>query len=247
MRDPRDDVPEKGLDAAVAKATYALPRIHFTKENWTLEPPAVVALLDEIKSAGIRLKDYVGGEPFYGIKTGLDEVFLINTAKRDQLLTEDPSLSALIRPYLRGQDIDRWSCAELWPVHDHDEVERKLSLAVERRVDEASAEKQFFATYPTLYRHFKRLEQFRIPRRKTSRTSTPRGPGPLVVGTSLLRLLRRVRSRRSFTRLYSFIPATASTKMDASATTRHSFCRATILGCLQSSSSRSCGGTTGAI
>ncbi len=42
---PRDDVPEKALDEAVAKATYPLPRAHFTKESWTLEPPQVVALL----------------------------------------------------------------------------------------------------------------------------------------------------------------------------------------------------------
>ena len=40
---PRDAVPEKGLSEAVARATYRLPRTHFSKENWTLEPPNVVA------------------------------------------------------------------------------------------------------------------------------------------------------------------------------------------------------------
>jgi len=51
-------VPEKALDEAVAKATYTLPRAHFTKESWTLEPPAVVALLEKIKRAGVPLSDY---------------------------------------------------------------------------------------------------------------------------------------------------------------------------------------------
>lgn len=160
----RDDVPEKGLDAAVAKATYALPRAHFTKDNWTLEPPAVVALLDKIKGAGVPLKEFADVEPFYGIKTGLNEAFLIDAAKRDQLFTEDPSLSPLIKPYLRGQDIDRWSCADFglfmimmkssenhhWPWSD--------------AADEGTAEHQFSATYPALHRHFKKLEQFKDPK-----------------------------------------------------------------------------------
>jgi hypothetical protein len=161
---PRDDVPEKGLDAAVAKATYPLPRIHFTKENWTLEPPAVVALLDKIKKNGVPLKDFAGVEPFYGIKTGLNEAFLINTATRKDLVAQDPSLTTIIKPYLRGQDIDRWSCADSglfmimmkssgdyqWPWSD--------------APDEVEAERRFAIAYPGLYRHFKKLEQFNDPK-----------------------------------------------------------------------------------
>jgi Eco57I restriction-modification methylase len=161
---PRDDVPEKGLDAALAKATYPLLRIHFTKENWTLEPPAVVALLDKIKKNGVPLKDFAGVEPFYGIKTGLNEAFLINTAARNDLVAEDPSLTTIIKPYLRGQDIDRWSCADSglfmimmkssgdyqWPWSD--------------APDEVEAERRFAIAYPGLYRQFKKLEQFKDPK-----------------------------------------------------------------------------------
>lgn len=78
---PRDDVPEKALDEAVAKATYPLPRAHFTKESWTLEPPTVVALLGKIRAAGLTLKEYVGAEPCCGVKTGLNEAFLVDAAR----------------------------------------------------------------------------------------------------------------------------------------------------------------------
>lgn len=105
---PRDAVPEKGLSAVVAAATYLLPRAHFTKESWTLEPPDVMALLDKIKQNGIPLSDYAGLKPLYGIKTGLNEAFLIDTATRDRLVREDPSCAEVIKPYLRGQDIERW-------------------------------------------------------------------------------------------------------------------------------------------
>jgi Eco57I restriction-modification methylase len=160
----RDDVPEKGLDAAVAKATYALPRAHFTKDNWTLEPPAVVALLAKIKRAGAPLKEFAGVEPFYGIKTGLNEAFLIDAAKRNQLLTEDPSLSPLIKPYLRGQDIDRWSCADSGLFMVMMKSSENYHWPWSDAPDEATAEHQFSATYPALHRHFKQLEQFKDPK-----------------------------------------------------------------------------------
>src|SRR5262249_31114560 len=57
---PRDDVPEKALDEAVANATYDLPRTHFTKEGWTLEPPQVVALLEKLNARGCHSKTMLG-------------------------------------------------------------------------------------------------------------------------------------------------------------------------------------------
>jgi hypothetical protein len=60
---PRDDVPDEGLQEAVAKATYPLPRAHFSKESWTLEPPAVLALLEKIRRRGVPLAEHVKVSP----------------------------------------------------------------------------------------------------------------------------------------------------------------------------------------
>ena len=96
---PRDAVPEKGLSAAVAAATYVLPRSHFTKESWTLEPPEVVALLDKIRRNGVPLSEYAGVKPLYGIKTGFNEAYLIDTPARDRLVRDDPACAEFIKPY----------------------------------------------------------------------------------------------------------------------------------------------------
>jgi hypothetical protein len=161
---PRDDVPEKGLEAAVAKATYPLPRTHFTNENWTLEPPAVVALLTKIKKNGKPLKAYAEVEPFYGIKTGLNEAFLIDGATRDRLVAEDASLSSIIRPYLRGQDIARWSCVDSGLFMIMMKSSENYHWPWSDAPDEAEAERRFASTYPGLYKHFKKLEQFKDPK-----------------------------------------------------------------------------------
>jgi hypothetical protein len=113
---PRDNVPEKALDDAVAKATYPLPRAHFTKESWTLEPPDVVALLQKIKSAGQNLGELPNLKFFRGITTGCNDAFVIDDKTRDAIIANDPRASEIIKPYLRGQDVQRWKpkWANLW-------------------------------------------------------------------------------------------------------------------------------------
>src|SRR5262249_55891151 len=94
---PRDSVPEKGLSAAVTAAIDELPRALCTKESWTLEPPDVMAVLDKIRRNGVPLAEFAGVKPLYGIKTGLNEAFLVDTATRDQLIKDDPGCAAIIK------------------------------------------------------------------------------------------------------------------------------------------------------
>ena len=64
--------------------------------------------MDKIRRAGVPLEEYAGVSPQYGIKTGYNEAFLIDTPTRDALVAADPNCAEIIKPYLRGQDIERW-------------------------------------------------------------------------------------------------------------------------------------------
>lgn len=105
---PREAVPQKGLSAAVAAATYPLPRAHFTRQSWTLEPPEVVRLLDKIRRNGVPLAEYAGVKPYRGITTGFNDAFFINASKRDELIAADSKCAEIIKPFLKGKDVDRW-------------------------------------------------------------------------------------------------------------------------------------------
>lgn len=113
---PRDDVPEKALDAAVAKATYPLARAHFTKDSWTLEPPDVVQLLEKMRHVGPGLGQLPNIKFFRGVTTGCNAAFIVDTKQRNQIIARDPAADAIIKPYLRGQDVQRWTplWANLW-------------------------------------------------------------------------------------------------------------------------------------
>lgn len=157
---PRDDVPEKALDEAVSKATYPLPRAHFTKVSWVLEPPVVASLMRKIRGSGIPLAEFAGAKPYRGILTGLNEAFLINSATRDSIIARDPASRALIQPYLRGQDIRRWSSPEtgLYMILLKSSADHPWPWA--KANDENEAESIFRQNYPGLHAHLKAFESF---------------------------------------------------------------------------------------
>ncbi|MCC0009627.1 MAG: Eco57I restriction-modification methylase domain-containing protein [Hyphomicrobiaceae bacterium] len=104
----RDDVPEKELDEFVANNTHPLPRLHFTRESWTLEPPEAIRLLEKISTSGSRLVAELEDKIFRGVTTGLNEAFLIDDNVRHKLVSESPAASEIIKKYLPGHALDRW-------------------------------------------------------------------------------------------------------------------------------------------
>jgi type I restriction-modification system DNA methylase subunit len=75
--------------------------------EWQLEGNEASALRDKLTHDHPSLKE-VFGSPLYGIKTGLNEAFVIGRATRDKLVNADPASSPLFKPFLEGKDIKRW-------------------------------------------------------------------------------------------------------------------------------------------
>jgi len=75
-------------------------------ENWTILSPIEQSIKQKIESAGTPLKDW-DIKINRGILTGLNEAFIIDRIKRDELVEKDPKSAEIIRPILRGKDIKR--------------------------------------------------------------------------------------------------------------------------------------------
>jgi hypothetical protein len=84
-----------------------MPRARLGKGSWQLEGDALAALRAKI-TAGKKTLGEVYGAPLYGIKTGLNEAFVISRATRDALVKVDPKSADLLKPFLRGENIKRW-------------------------------------------------------------------------------------------------------------------------------------------
>ncbi len=110
---PPDRVIQEHLTGVVEALRFPIPLPALAKSGWVLEPPAVLALMQRLSREHPSLTEYAGGAPQYGVKTGFNEAFVVDTATRERLVTADPAAADLIRPFLRGQDIGRW--ASDWP------------------------------------------------------------------------------------------------------------------------------------
>jgi len=96
------------LADAVQRDGWSQPQRSLRRDGWALERPEVLALLDKLRRSGRPLGEYVGGRFYRGVTTGLNKAFVIDQATRDQLIAEDPRSAEIIKPWIRGRDIDRW-------------------------------------------------------------------------------------------------------------------------------------------
>ena len=82
-------------------------------DSWVILSPIEQSIKRKIEAVGTPLKDW-DIQINYGIKTGYNDAFIINTEKRDEILSncqsedERTRTAELIRPILRGRDIKRY-------------------------------------------------------------------------------------------------------------------------------------------
>ena len=88
-------------------------------------------------------------KPYRGILTGYNDAFLIDTETRNALVAADPGCTEVIRPYVRGQDLDRWvtDWAGLWMIAIKSSGDHSWPWSDAGE----SAEANFRKTYPSIH------------------------------------------------------------------------------------------------
>jgi len=84
-------------------------------DAWFIGSEAEHKLKEKIERIGKPLKEW-DVNINYGIKTGFNEAFIIDTPTKERLCREDPKSAEIIKPILRGRDVKRYSYewAGLW-------------------------------------------------------------------------------------------------------------------------------------
>lgn len=106
---PREQLKDINLPQYINRKSYEVPWTRYGKDEWSLEPPAAEGLMNKLKAVGIRLEDFIGASPVYGLKTGYNTAFLIDQKTRDKIVARDPQSTQIIKPYFRGEDVGRWN------------------------------------------------------------------------------------------------------------------------------------------
>lgn len=85
-----------------------LDQTKFDDDGWSLVSASSQEILEKLQLNSISLSDYVDNKIYYGIKTGLNEAFVIDEATKNQIITNDPKSDALIKPFAIGREIKRY-------------------------------------------------------------------------------------------------------------------------------------------
>ncbi len=92
----------------------ATPCAFTSSDSWVILSDIEQSIKRKIEAAGIPLKDW-NVQINYGIKTGCNEAFIIDEARRTEILSwcrdtaERKRTEQIIRPILRGRDIKRYA------------------------------------------------------------------------------------------------------------------------------------------
>ena len=145
-----------------------------SSESWVVLSPIEQSIKKKIEAVGTPLKDW-DINIYRGVLTGCNEAFIIDTAKRDEILAncqsdeEREKTAELIRPILRGRDIKRYGYewANLWliyiPWHFPYQFDESIQGASEK------AERAFKEQYPAVYSH---MLQYKEPLSKRNKAET---------------------------------------------------------------------------
>ena len=95
-------------------------------DSWTILSSIEQSIKTKIERHGTKLKDW-NINIYRGVLTGFNDAFIIDGAKRAELIAADPKSAEIIRPILRGRDIKRYgyTFADLWIINVHNGVKEK--------------------------------------------------------------------------------------------------------------------------
>ncbi|GGJ55437.1 Eco57I restriction-modification methylase domain-containing protein [Virgibacillus salexigens] len=91
---------------------YHINQSFYGEESWSFGNIELINLKQKIESKGEKLKDISFIDIYYGIKTGFNDAFIINERTKNKLVKEDPKSAEIIKPVLRGRDIDQYRIEE---------------------------------------------------------------------------------------------------------------------------------------
>lgn len=95
------------LNLAFGKHARKMPRARLGAGSWRFEDETLARLHDKI-ATGRKTLGEVYGPPLYGIKTGFNDAFVIDSPTRDRLVASDARSQELLKPFLRGENVNRW-------------------------------------------------------------------------------------------------------------------------------------------
>ena len=97
------------LTEYVKKHHYMLDQSRLEDSGWSLANDDIQKLLNKLNHVASPLDKYTNAKMYRGIVTGYNEAFVVDLETKNKLITEDPKSAEIIKPFLAGRDIKRYT------------------------------------------------------------------------------------------------------------------------------------------
>lgn len=146
------------LDGYVKENSFTVNQNKLDNSGWNFQNITIEKILEKIRSSSLPLEEYSKAGVYRGIVTGLGKAFEIDQETRNRLIREDEKSSEIIKPYLAGKEVRRYSI----------NFKQKYLIFTRRGVD--------ISKYPSILRY---LEKFRneLTPKKDEEQKVGRKPG----------------------------------------------------------------------
>jgi len=131
------------LATYITKVSQSIAIGDLSPSGWNFGDSNDRLLLQKIDGGGIPLGKFIDGKFYYGIKTGLNEAFVIDSETRMRLIAEDPACEKIIVPWLRGRDVQRWKYG----------IQDFFVIVIKYKCGE-----RVIKDYPSVYKHLSKYE-----------------------------------------------------------------------------------------
>jgi len=95
----------KELEGIIAQKFTSMPYV--SEDKWAILDGSKKGLSEKLNTNGKTLKNW-GLNIYRGILTGFNEAFIIDEAKKEKLINEDAKSKEIIKPILRGREIEKY-------------------------------------------------------------------------------------------------------------------------------------------
>lgn len=103
----KEDNVSLDFDTYIQTNAIQFPTRALTEDVWSFDNPKWLTIIEKINKKGIPLCDWDITINF-GIKTGYNEAFIIDEAKKNDIIEADPKSEEILKPLLRGRDIQKY-------------------------------------------------------------------------------------------------------------------------------------------
>jgi adenine-specific DNA-methyltransferase len=143
--------------------SFSISQSKLTQSGWQLESGVVLSIMDKLRNVGKPLTEHINGKFYSGIKTGLNEAFVVDQPTYDRLVAEHKSSAKILMPFLRGRDVKRWRIDYSdYYIIKFESSENARHLWTGKSLSEG--EKIFAESYPAIYSYMKPYKKALIER-----------------------------------------------------------------------------------